>query len=218
MILINFKIYKETFGEGAVRLAKIVREVSDKYKIRIVITAPALDAVRIKQETGAEVWLQSIDEYGNGKHTGWVSMEQAMALGINGSLLNHSEHKIPKGTVLKVLKSRPQGFEIVLCMASTGQIEKWGVKAKPDYILYEPPELIASEDKSVASEEPKVIKNAVELCKGIPLMVGAGIKEKSDVEVSLKMGAKAVGLSSAYVLSQNPRELLESLAEGFVSV
>ncbi len=141
-----------------------------------------------------------------------------MALGIRGSLLNHSEHKIPKGKALGIIKNRPKGFEIILCAVSTGQIEKWGAKAKPDFILYEPPELIASIDKSVASEKPKVIKNAVELCGEVPLVVGAGVKYRDDVEVSLKMWAKAVCLSSAFVLGTNPKELLESLAYGFISV
>lgn len=218
MILINFKIYRETFGEGAVKLAKIVKEVRDKSGVRMVIAASALDAVRIKEATGAEVWLQHVDEYGEGKHTGQISMEQAMALGIRGSLLNHSEHKIPKGAALKILKKRPKGFEIILCVLSTGQIEKWGAKAKPDFILYEPPELIGSPDKSVATEEPKVIKKAVDLCGNIPLMVGAGVKSEQDVAISLKMGAKTIGLSSAFILSKNPKELLESLAKGFVSV
>jgi len=215
MILINFKIYKETFGDKAIELAKIIKEISEKYKIRIVIAASPIDALRIKKETGAEVFLQNVNEYSEGKHTGWVSMEQAMALGINGSLLNHSENKIAKGKALKIIKNRPKGFEVVLCMASTGQIEKWGAKANPDWILYEPPELIASKDKSVATEEPKVIKSAVEKGLKVPIMVGAGIKDKNDVIVSLKMGAKAIGLSSAFVLSKNPKEILEELAKGF---
>jgi triosephosphate isomerase (TIM) len=218
MILINFKIYKETFGNKAIDLAKVIKEVSDKSKVRMVIAASALEAVRIKQETGVEVWLQNVDEYTEGKHTGAVSMEQAMALGINGSLLNHSEHKIAKGTALKIIKNRPKGFEIALCVASIGQIEKWGARAKPDWIFYEPPELIASKDRSVATEESKVIKNAVEKAEKVPIMVGAGIKNKNDVEISLKMGAKAVGLSSALVLAANPKELLEGLVAGFISV
>ena len=218
MILINFKIYKETFGEEAIRLAEIIKKVAEKSKIRIVIATSALDAVQIKEKTGAEVWLQNVDEYDVGKHTGWISMEQAISWGIKGSLINHSEHQIPKGTVQKIIKNKPENFEIMCCVKSMGQIEKWVARAKPDWILYEPPELVASKDKSVATEKPKVIKNAVELCGGIPLMVGAGVKDKKDVEVSLKMGAKAVGLSSAFVLGKNPKELLEKLAEGFVSV
>jgi triosephosphate isomerase (TIM) len=215
MILVNFKIYKETFGDKAIELAKIVKEVSDKSKVRMVITASALDVVRIMEKTGAEVWLQNVDEYGEGKHTGHVSMEQAMALGIKGSLINHSEYQIPRGTAQKIIKHKPKGFEIMCCVKTMGQIERWAAKAKPDWILYEPPELIASKDKSVATEEPNVIKNAVDLCQGVPLMVGAGVKDKQDVIVSLKMGAKAVGLSSAFVLGKSQKELLESLAEGF---
>jgi triosephosphate isomerase len=215
MILINFKIYKETFGDGAIRLAKIIRKVSDESKLRIVITASALDAVRIKQETGAEVWLQEVSEFSEGKHTGQVSMEQAMALGIKGSLLNHSENKVAKGTALKIIKNRPKGFEVCLCMSSTGQIERWGAKAKPNWILYEPPELIASKDKSVATEEPKVIKNAVNKSLGVSIMVGAGVKDKNDVIVSLRMGAKAVGLSSAFVLGEDPGKVLLEIVSGF---
>jgi triosephosphate isomerase len=215
MILINFKIYKESFGDKAIELAKIVKEIGDKYKIRTVVAASAIDVLRIKKETGAEVFLQNVDDYDEGKHTGFISMEQAMALGVKGSLLNHSEHKIAKGKALKIIKNRPKGFEIILCMASTGQIEKWGAKAKPDWILYEPPELIASKDESVATEEPKVIKSAVEKAMTVPIMVGAGIKDRNDVEVSLKMEAKGIGLSSAFVLSKNPKEVLEELAKGF---
>jgi len=215
MILVNFKIYKETFGDGAIKLVEIIKEVANKYKIRIVLTASALDAVRIKERTGAEVWLQNVDEYSEGKHTGWVSMEQAVKLGIKGSLINHSEHQLPRGTVQKIIKNKPEGFELMACVKSIGQIERWMAKTKPDWILYEPPELIASKDKSVATEKSEAIKNAIEKAGGIPIMVGAGVKNKQDVEVSLKMGAKGVGVSSAVVLANNPKEVLEEIAKGF---
>lgn len=215
MILINFKIYKEAFGEGAIKLAKIVKKVSDESKMRIVVIASALDAVRIKEETGAEVWLQNVDEYTEGKHTGWVSAEQAMATGIKGSLLNHSEHKIAKGTALKIIKNRPKGFEICLCVGSIGQIERWGAKAKPDWIMYEPPALIASKDKSIATEEPKMIKNAVEKAMRVPIIAGAGIKSKEDVTVSLRMGARAVVSASDFVLATDPEKELRELVGGF---
>ena len=214
MILINFKIYQETFGNRAIELAKIVKEVGDKYKIRIVITTSALDAFRIQQETGAEVWLQNVDEYNNGKHTGWISMEQAASLGINGSLVNHFEHQSPRGKVSQIISSKPKSFEIMCCAKTIGQIEKWIAKSKPDYILYEPPELIGSNTDSVSSR-PESIKRAVAASGEIPLMVGAGVKNKEDVIVSLKMGASSVGLASNFVLSNNPRLVLEDIASGF---
>lgn len=217
MILINYKTYKESFQEKGLELAKIIKETGEKYKIRMAVAATALEARKLIEESGIEVWLQDVSEYADGQHTGWTSMVQAEKLGIKGSLLNHSEHKIAKGTVLKIVERRPKDFQLILCQASLGQIEKWGKKTKTDWILYEPPELIASATKSVA-DRPEIIRNAAEKCGKIPLMVGAGIKNRNDVAASLKMGAKGICLSSAVVLSQNPKEVLEELAEGFISV
>lgn len=216
MILVNFKIYKETFGEKAIKLAKIVKEVGEKYKIRTIVTTAAIDAVRIKERTGVEVWLQNVDQYNEGKYSGWTSMEQASELGIKGSLLNHSEHQIPPGTAKTVIKQKPKGFEVMCCAKSAGQIEKWVVKSKPDFILYEPPELIGSSTDSVASR-PESIKKSVELAGKIPVMVGAGVKNKEDVIVSLKMGAIGVGLASNFVLAKDPKKVLEDIASGFNS-
>ena len=213
MILINFKIYQETFGDNALKLGKIIKELADKSGIRIVVTSSALDALRLK-ELGLEVWLQNIDEYADGKHTGWVSASQAMALGIKGSLINHFEHQIPKGKVLNILKNKPAGFELMCCVKSLGQIEKWVAKAKPDYILYEPPKLIGSSKDSVASK-PDSIKKAIELSGDIPLVVGAGVKNKQDVIISLKMGAKSVMLASGFVLSKDLISVLEDIISGF---
>lgn len=215
MILINFKIYQETFGNKAIELAKIVKEIGDKHKIRTIVTASALDAVRVQKETGAEVWLQNVDEFNEGKHSGWISAEQAYALGIKGSLLNHSEHKISKGKIAKIIKHKPAGFEIMVCVGSIGQIRAWTNKLKPEWILFEPPSLIASKDKSVATEEPKMIGDVVKAAGEVPIIVGAGVKNRQDVITALKMGAKGVGLASAFVTSNDPGALLKEIAMGF---
>lgn len=217
MILINFKIYQETFGDKALDLANSIKQVASSSKIDIVLTCSALDAYRIKSATGLKVWLQNIDEYLDGKHTGWISPSQAQALGINGSLLNHSEHQIPQGTARKIIKNKPDNFSIVCCAKSIGQIKTWVAKAKPDYILYEPPELIASPTDSVASR-PDSIKNALIACASVPLLVGAGIKSRLDVTTSLKMGARGVGLASAFVLSDDPQSLLQDIVSGFDAI
>jgi triosephosphate isomerase (TIM) len=213
MIILNFKIYPQTFGEKALELAKIIKEVSESSKTKVVITVSALDAYRL-QNQGLETWLQSVDEYSDGKHTGWISSTQAQNIGINGSLLNHSEHRLPKGTIQKIIANKPKDFKIVCCAHSLNQIS-WIKKSKPDFILYEPPELIASPDKSVASEKADSIKNAVALASPVPLIVGAGIKSTEDVRVSRKMGAIGICLSSAFVLSADPKKLLIKLLEGF---
>lgn len=215
MIVVNFKIYEETFGDKAFELAKICQKVSKKTKIKIIPAVSALNAVRIKNELGMEVWLQNVDEVFEGAKSGAVSPLQAKSLGILGTLINHSENRKKPGTIKKMLKIWPADFEMMLCLNSLGQAESWAKKIKPDYIAYEPKNLIGSKDKSVATEKPEVIKKIVEKYPKIPIFVGAGIHSVKDVEVSLKLGAKGILISSYIVKSKNPEERLEELARCF---
>jgi len=214
MIVVNFKIYKEAFGENGVKLARICRDMAKTSGVRIIVASPAIMAVELLK-TGAEVFLQNYDEYDEGRFTGMISAKQAMDLGIKGSLLNHSENSKKKGTIFKTIKTSPEGFETVLCVKSIGQIEKWAKRTKADFLAYEPKHLIASKTASVSSEQPGGIKRAVEASGGIPLLAGAGVKSGEDVKVALKMGAKGVLVASNVVCSKDPEKELKELVKGF---
>lgn len=215
MIVVNFKIYEETFGDKALELAKICQKVTKKTKIKIIPAVSALDAIRIKNELGMEVWLQNVDEVFEGAKSGAVSPLQALSLGISGTLINHSENRKKPGTIKKMLKIWPNNFKMMLCLSSLGQAESWAKKIKPDFIAYEPKYLIGSKDKSVATEKPEIIKKMVEKYPNVSVFVGAGIHSVKDVEVSLKLGAKGVLISSYIVKNKNPEERLEELARCF---
>lgn len=215
MILINFKIYKETFGDKALKLAEICKKVSQKSGVKIIPVVSALDAVRIKEKLGVEVFLQAVDEFDEGAKSGFVSPFQAESLKIDGSLLNHSEHKIKPGTVKKILKHYPKNFKSVVCIGSLGQTESWAKNIKPDWIAYEPKEFIGNKDKSVSSEKPEIIKKMVEKYPKIPILVGAGIHSKKDVEVSLKLGAKGVLISSFIIKAKDQEKELTEIASAF---
>lgn len=215
MIFLNFKIYRQTFGNGAMELAKICKKVMEESKVEIVPVVSALDAVRIIRETGLRPLLQSVDEYFGGAKTGYISPIQAKELGIRGSLINHSEHKIKPGTIKKMLKRWPEGFESIVCIQTLGQSEGWGRKIKATMVAYEPSYLIGSEDRSVASEESKIIKKMVEKYAPIPVIVGAGIKSREDVEIALKLGAKGVLVASGVVEDEDPYGRLLELAKAF---
>jgi len=103
MIWVNFKIYKETFGDGALELAKACHQVSEKTKVKIIPVVSPFDLWRVKKEVGGEVWVQHVDTFFEGAKTGWLSPLQAMAAGADGALVNHSEHKLPPGQVRQVL-------------------------------------------------------------------------------------------------------------------
>lgn len=215
MILVNFKIYKETFGDGAFKLAEICKKVSEKSGIKIIPVVSALDAVRIKEKLGMEVYLQMVDEFSDGARSGFVSPIQAESLKIDGSLLNHSEHRIKPGTIKKILANWPKNFKSVVCIGSLGQAEGWAKNIKPDVIAYEPKEFIGNSEKSVSSEKPEIIKKMVEKYPKIPVLVGAGIHSKKDVEVALKLGAKGVLISSFIVKAKDPEKELTEIAAAF---
>jgi triosephosphate isomerase len=114
-----------------------------------------------------------------------------------------------------MLKAWPRGFKIALCLGSLGQAETWAKDLRPDFIAYEPKYLIGSKDKSVATEKPEVIKKIVDKYPKIPVFVGAGIHSTNDVEVSLKLGAKGILISSYIVTNKNPEKKLEELSSCF---
>jgi len=215
MILINFKLYKETFGDGALKLAEICKKVGEKTGVKIIPVVSALDAVRIKEKLGIEVFLQSVDEFSEGSKSGFVSPFQAESLKIDGSLLNHSEHRIKPGTIKKILTNYPKNFKSVICISSLGQAEGWAKNIKPDLIAYEPKEFIGNTEKSVASEKPEIIKKIVEKYPKIPILVGAGIHSKEDVVVSLKLGAKGILISTFIVKAKDPEKKLLEIASAF---
>lgn len=121
MILVNFKIYKETFGDGAIKLAEICKKVTESTGVKIIPIVSALDADRIMKATGLEVWLQHVDSEDEGVKNGFISRTQAKIMGVGGSLLNHSEHKLKPGTVKKMLKSWPDNFKSTVCLQTWGQ-------------------------------------------------------------------------------------------------
>lgn len=215
MIVVNFKIYEETFGHKVLNLATICQKVSKKTKIKIIPAVSALDAFRINNQLGMEVWLQNVDEVFEGAKSGAISPLQAQLMGISGTLINHSENRKKPGTIKKMLKNWPSNFKVMLCLSSLGQAESWAKKIKPDFIAYEPKYLIGSKDKSVATEKPEVIKKIVEKYSEIPVLVGAGVHSVKDVEVSLKLGAKGILISSYIVKNKNPEKRLEELARCF---
>jgi triosephosphate isomerase len=215
MILVNFKIYKETFGDKALELAKACKKVSEKSGVKIIPVVSSLDAFRIKEKLGMEVFLQSVDEFGDGAKSGFVSPFQAKELGIDGSILNHSEHRIKPGTVKKILKKWPKDFKSIVCISSLGQAEGWAKNIKPDMIAYEPKELIGNKEKSVASEKPEIIKKIVEKYPKVPILVGAGVHSKEDIKESLKLGAKGVLISTFIIKAKDPEKELTEIASVF---
>ncbi len=213
MIVVNFKTYKEATGMKAVKLARIIRQVMDETKVRIV-AVPQLADLRACVEEGAECWVQHVDPVVQGKNTGWVTVEDVEEAGAHGTLLNHAEHKLAWETLVKTMELiSGMAFEACICAANLEEAVKI-VELKPDWIAYEPPELIGSKDKSVASENPEIIGKVVKAVNK-PVLIGAGVHSREDVRVGLSLGAKGILLATDVVLSADPETELRELAQAF---
>lgn len=212
MILVNFKIYKETWGDGAIDLVKKCLEVMRETKKEIIPVVSALDLVRVKQVFDGRVFLQSVDGVIEGAKNGKISIGQAKLLGADGALINHSENRLPQGTIKKMLSSWPKDFTSVLCLQTFGQAQRWAKNIKADIIAYEPSELIGNKEKSVATEKSEMIKKFVEFFKNQVVIIGAGIKDKDDVKISVEKGAKGILVARALVTAKDQMAVLRDLA------
>jgi triosephosphate isomerase len=214
-ILVNFKTYKEGTGEKAVKLAKVCEQVSKEKRVEIIPVVQVVDLFRVKREVKIPVWVQNVDWQPQGQFTGFTNLEAIIEAGAGGTLLNHSEHQIPPGTVRQTLARcskfnvQDSKFKVMVCCKTLGQMEKL-VKFEPDYLAYEIAELIGT-TTSICETVPRAIEHAVEICGQVPLIVGAGVHSKKDLKVARKLGAKGVLIASAVVLAKDPEKKLEEL-------
>jgi triosephosphate isomerase len=214
MIFVNFKTYEQGTGELAVELAKVCQSVSNKTSIKIIPIVQAVDLFRLSR-LGLTVWAQHLDDIDFGPNTGSILPQAVTAAGAKGTLINHSENKLPEEMVKEIVK-KCQALKLkTLVCADNLEEAKMILEAKPDFLAYEPPEFIGSTTDSVSSAKPDVIKNFVREIKKIPVLVGAGIHSQKDVRVALKLGAQGFLVSSDVVLSRNPQKELLDLAGGF---
>jgi triosephosphate isomerase (TIM) len=216
MIVVNFKTYKEATGYKAVNLARICKRVMEDTGVRIV-AVPQLSDLRDCVETGAECWVQHVDPVNPGKNTGWITVEEVEEAGAMGTLINHSEHKLPFEVLEKTMSLiAGMAFQGCVCAGNLDEAMKCS-QLKPNYVAYEPPEFIGSSDKSVSSERPEVIEQVVKTVN-LPVLVGAGIHSVQDVATAVKLGAKGILVASDVVLAEGQEGELRKLAEGFKGV
>ncbi len=209
LYVINFKTYPQGSGKKALKLARICDSAAKKKKARVIICLQPAD-ICISRRISIPVFAQHIDPVEEGQTTGYVLAEDVKAEGAVGTLLNHSEHKIPFAKLKKAVQiCRQNKLKIVIC-ASTPAEAKKVASLKPDYIAIEPSELIGGKI-SVSEAKPGVITKTTKAVRKIPVLCGAGIHERADVEKAIQLGAKGILVASAVVKSRNPEKILMDL-------
>ena len=213
MIFVNFKTYQNGTGEAALSLAKICRQVEKETTIKIIPVVQVADIFCLTRE-GFEVWTQHIDDIDFGPNTGQILPQSVIAAGAKGTLLNHSENKLPTQVIGSIVaRCSKLGLKTLVCTESIEEAKEI-IEFHPDLIAYEPPELIGG-NISVSIAKPEIIRDFVNEIKEIPVLVGAGIQTTKDVQTAVKLGAVGILVSSGVVLAENQKEKLFVLAKGF---
>jgi triosephosphate isomerase len=212
IIIINFKTYEEATGDRALALARICRSVAMRFGKRIIISPQFTDIYRISREASAHtpVFAQHIDD-GIGKFTGSISPLAVKEAGAVGTLLNHSERRLPIEEIGKRIKAAKAHGLMSLCFADSIE-ESLKIEAfAPEMIAYEPPELVGS-GISVSTARPSQITDFVgKVSPSVRRLVGAGITNAGDVAKALELGADGWGVSSAFTKAKDPETVLTEL-------
>ena len=151
-----------------------------------------------------------------GRATGFVPPELVASTGAVGTLLNHSEHKLDFETLSKAhARAKAINLKTLIFAADLDEAKKVSA-LNPDYIGYEPPELVGSSEISVSEAKPEVVKDVVNALPHQKIIVGAGIKSANDSLVAISLGAVGIAVASSITKSENPKEEIEKLVKPFL--
>ncbi|MBI2666536.1 triose-phosphate isomerase [Candidatus Woesearchaeota archaeon] len=213
LLLINVKTYPEALGKKGILLAKKLEKIKNK-KFQIAIAPALLDIEEVAKNIYLPVFAQHTDPFAEGAHTGSVPLSELKILGVSGTLLNHSERKIPFA-VLKETVALCKKFKLttVVCASTLAEVKKVA-QLKPEYLAYEPSELIGG-NISVTTAKPEIITKAVQAVKKISpktkVLCGAGVQNGEDVRKALELGAKGILVANAVVRAKNPEKVVEEM-------
>ena len=216
-VVVNFKVYPEVLGKHGWDLAKTCAKVAEDTGASVVIAPPLSDLAHIARLVHIPVFGQHADTADAGAHTGWLPPEAVLEAGAAGTLLNHSERKIPhKNVAALVPRCERLGLEVIACADDLKEAEALA-RLRPDYIAIEPPELIGG-DVSVTSARPEIVSGAVQAIHRIDadvgVLCGAGVKDRKDVRKALELGSVGVLLASGVVKAKDPEKALRDLVKG----
>jgi triosephosphate isomerase len=217
ILIVNLKEYDEVLGERPMSFAIAAKKLSEKYDVTILIAPPAPLVDNIAKV--AMTISQHIDPFEPGAHTGAILAKEVKELGAVGSLINHSEKRIPHEDVKRCVDlCRKYDLVSIVCAQDNEEVMQLA-KFKPNFIAIEPPMLIGG-DISVSTARPEIIKKSVEDVKeiysDIDVLCGAGVKTRIDVKRAIQFGAKGVLVASGVVKSPNIEKAMEELISGMV--
>jgi triosephosphate isomerase len=212
--IVNFKNYPEVMGEGSVRLAKAAAGLSWEVGIEVVVAPPTPMLNTVASTVKIPVFAQKADLGEQGKSTGATIPESIKAAGCIGSLLNHSESRIPLNVLGRTIQ-RMKSLGMTSCACAETTEEAVEIAAlSPEFLAIEPPELIGT-GRAVSKARPELLTvTADALAKAGyegRLLCGAGIVSGEDVAAAMRLGTSGILVASSVVKAEDWRAKLREL-------
>jgi triosephosphate isomerase (TIM) len=208
-VLVNLK----TYPCDPIEVAEAVADVDNRTDARVAVAPQAAHIARVA-ETGVETWAQHVDPVDHGSNTGHTLAESVADAGAEGTLINHSEHRLKLADIDGSVRAADRaGLETVVCANNPAQI---GAAAAlgPDAVAVEPPELIGT-GTPVSQADPDIVEDAVSAAENVggdvAVLCGAGISTGDDVVAAGDLGAEGVLLASGVAKADDPTAALEDL-------
>ena len=229
LFIINSKNYFEAAGEKALRLAGVIDSITKEEKnskaVKIVLAVPAFSVGQLSSEfRSIDYFCQHLDDHELGSTTGFLIPEIAKSFGASGSLINHSEHRIPSTSISHLVgRLRELALVSVVCARDGEEVSQFA-EFEPDYIAIEPPELIGS-GRAVSKTRPELIVDSRKQLDAVvdrlksktKLLCGAGIIDPIDATKAIELGSEGILVASGIIKSQDWRASIQGLTNGLIA-
>ncbi|MBI4258576.1 MAG: triose-phosphate isomerase [Thaumarchaeota archaeon] len=214
-LLINFKNYSEVAGVASITLAETAEQVSREIGVEIGVAPPTPLLSQVARAVAIPVFAQHVDPEGPGSTTGAIVVEHLKAAGCVGSIVNHSEKRVPLESVKSVVE-RLKGLAMfsMVCAKTPDEVSSIAALG-PTFAAIEPPELIGS-GRAVSKVRPEVVLDSVKAVEkvnpNVAVVCGAGVVSGEDVEAAIRLGSKGVLVASGVVKAKDWRTAIVDLA------
>jgi triosephosphate isomerase (TIM) len=216
-IVVNVKTYTESTFLKALEIGQIMETIAQETGASMAIAVQPTDISLCVSKLKIPVFAQHIDPITPGSHTGWILPDAVKAAGAQGTLINHSEHRLALADIdACITMAKAFSFDHIVCTNNVAT-SRAAAALSPQFIAVEPPELIGG-DISVTTANPDIVRKSVEIVKKIDskvgVLCGAGVKNGKDVAMAIQLGADGVLLASGVVKAKDKIAALRDLASG----
>ena len=215
-LVVNFKNYPEVMGEGSVRLALAIEKVAEAVGVEAIAAPPTPMVSLVAAKARVPVYTQSVGSSVGDRTTGAILPEAVKGAGAAGTILNHSESRVPQAELKKLVpRLAGLGMEVCLCAQTPEEAAELSLLGTW-YLAIEPPELIGS-GVAVSRAKPDLIVKTVSAARqeGFrgKVLCGAGIVSGEDVSKAVSLGADGVLVASSVVKARDWESKLRELAD-----